>query len=132
MVSFTRAEFIRLSFWLLVFLMPLFIRLNIISAYFPPPINILSQNNQLPLNFFFLNYKQNRLVFSSFSVYSHMAFSNLVVTFVALLCSLLSFLIPFLKFLCGSMYLIFHLAEATYQSSNASCALLVGNISEQL
>lgn len=55
MVSFTRAEFIRLSFWLLVFLMPLFIRLNVISAYFFffLTINTLLQNNQLPLNFFF-------------------------------------------------------------------------------
>lgn len=134
MVSFTRAEFIRLSFWLLVFLMPLFIRLNVISAYFFffLTINTLLQNNQLPLNFFFFNYKQNRLAFSSFSVYSHVAFSNLVVIFLALPCSLLIFLIPFLKFVCGSMYLIFHLTEATYESSNASRILLVGNTSEQL
>lgn len=82
--------------------------------------------------FFFFNYKQNRLAFSSFSVYSHVAFSNLVVIFLALPCSLLIFLIPFLKFVCGSMYLIFHLTEATYESSNASRILLVGNTSEQL
>lgn len=53
MVPFTRTEFIRLSFWLLVLLMPLFIRLHIISTYFfffpPLTINILSQNNQLTL-----------------------------------------------------------------------------------
>lgn len=34
MESFTRAEFIRLSFWLLVFLITFKIRLNIISIYF--------------------------------------------------------------------------------------------------
>lgn len=127
MVSFTRAEFIRLSFWLLVFLMPLFIKLNIISAYFFFP---LPENNQLQLIFF--NYKQNRLGFSHFPVYSHVAFSGFVVFFAALLYCLLSFLIPFKKFICGSMYLIFYLAEAKYQSSNASGILLVVHMPEQL
>lgn len=64
MVSFTRAEFIRLSSWLLVFLMPLLIRLSTISAqclffvvgcfFFFLTINILSPNNQLALYFFLM------------------------------------------------------------------------------